>query len=46
MQIQVEHARFIVENKKADYVFPVKRNQGKLFEIIKSIKNEDFSPSY
>ncbi|HBY03701.1 MAG TPA: ISAs1 family transposase, partial [Desulfotomaculum sp.] len=24
MHTQVEHARFIVEDKKADYVFPVK----------------------
>jgi len=40
MHTQVEHARFIVEDKKADYVFPVKQNQGNLFETIKSIKNE------
>jgi predicted transposase YbfD/YdcC len=45
MHTQVEHARFIVEDKKADYVFPVKQNQGNLFETIKSIKNEDFPPS-
>ena len=45
MHTQVEHARFIVENKKADYVFPVKQSQGNLFKTIKSIKNEDFSPS-
>ncbi|NLI14520.1 MAG: ISAs1 family transposase [Peptococcaceae bacterium] len=45
MHTQVEHARFIVEDKKADYVFPVKQNQGNLFETIKSTRNEDFSPS-
>ncbi|WP_192902987.1 copper amine oxidase N-terminal domain-containing protein, partial [Pelotomaculum propionicicum] len=42
MHTQVEHARFIVEDKKADYVFPVKQNQGNLFETIKSTRNEDF----
>ncbi|HBK54209.1 MAG TPA: ISAs1 family transposase [Syntrophomonas wolfei] len=45
MHTQVEHARFLVEDKKADYVFPVKQNQGNLFETIKSTRNEDFSPS-
>ena len=45
MHTQVEHARFIVQDKKADYVFPVKQNQGNLFETIKSTRNEDFSPS-
>lgn len=45
MHTQVGHARFIVEDKKADYVFPVKQNQGNLFETIKSIKNEVFFPS-
>jgi hypothetical protein len=45
MHTQVEHARFIVEDKKADYVFPVKQNQGNLFETIRNTKDEDFSPS-
>lgn len=45
MHTQVEHARFIVEDKKADYVFPVKQNQGNLFETIRNISDEDFSPS-
>ena len=45
MHTQVEHARFLVEDKKADYVFPVKQNQGNLFETIRNIKDEDFSPS-
>jgi|GEM_PF-5236873 len=31
LYVQVEHARFIVEDKKADYVFPVKRKPGKSF---------------
>lgn len=31
MHTQVEHARFIVKDKKADYVFPVKRKPGKSF---------------
>jgi len=45
MHTQVKHARFIVEDKKADYVFPVKQNQGNLFETIRNTKDEDFSPS-
>jgi len=45
MHTQKEHARFIVENKQADYAFPVKQNQGNLFETIKNTRNEDFSPS-
>ena len=45
MHTQVEHARFIVEDKKADYVFPVKQNQGNLFETIKNTMSEDFPPS-
>ena len=45
MQTQVENARFIVEDKGADYIFPVKQNQGNLFETIRSIDEDDFSPS-
>lgn len=45
MHTQVEHARFIVEDKKADYVFPVKQNQGNLFKTIRNTRDEDFSPS-
>jgi hypothetical protein len=45
MHTQVEHARFIVEDKKADYVFPVKQNQGNLFETVCNTSDEDFSPS-
>jgi hypothetical protein len=45
MHTQVEHARFIVEDKKADYILPVKQNQGNLFETIRGTRDEDFSPS-
>ena len=45
MHTQVEHARFLVEDKKADYILPVKQNQGNLFETIKSTSDEYFSPS-
>jgi hypothetical protein len=45
MHTQVEHARFIVEDKKANYILPVKQNQGNLFETIRNTKDEDFSPS-
>ena len=45
LQTQVENARFIVEDKDADYIFPVKQNQGNLFETIRNIEEDDFSPS-
>lgn len=45
MQTQVENARFIVDDKGADYIFPVKQNQGNLFETIRNIDEDDFSPS-
>jgi hypothetical protein len=45
IQTQVKNARFIVEDKGADYIFPVKQNQGNLFETIRKIKEDDFSPS-
>ena len=45
MHTQVEHARFLVEDKKADYVLPVKQNQGNLFEAVKGAMDGDFSPS-
>lgn len=44
MHTQVEHARFLVEEKKADYIFSVKQNQGTLFETIKNTPDEDFPP--
>ncbi len=45
MHTQTEHARFLVEDKKADYILPVKQNQGNLFEAIKHTADENFSPS-
>jgi hypothetical protein len=45
MHTQVKNARFIVEEKNADYVFPVKLNQGSLFQTINTIDEESFSPS-
>ena len=45
MQTQVKNARFIVEDKGADYIFPVKQNQANLFEAIRNIDEDDFSPS-
>jgi len=45
LQTQVKNARFIVEDKEADYIFPVKQNQGNLFETIRNIEEDDFSPS-
>ncbi|MBE3586349.1 MAG: ISAs1 family transposase [Thermoanaerobacter sp.] len=45
MHTQVENARFLVEDKKADYIFSVKQNQSNLFETVRKIKDEDFSPS-
>ena len=37
LQTQVKNARFIVEDKGADYIFPVKQNQENLFETIRNI---------
>lgn len=45
IQTQVKNAQFIVKEKGADYIFPVKQNQGNLFETIRKIKEDDFSPS-
>lgn len=45
MQTQVENARFVVEEKDADYIFPVKQNQGTLFETVRNLEEGDFSPS-
>jgi hypothetical protein len=45
MHTQVEHARFLVEDKKADYIFSVKQNQETLFETVRNTRDEDFSPS-
>jgi len=44
MHAQKEHARFLVEEKGADYVFTVKGNQGNLLRDIQDLGPEDFSP--
>jgi len=41
---QREHARYLVEDKSADYLFQVKENQPKLLAAIKAIPAESFSP--
>jgi len=45
MHTQTETARFITEDKKADYVFTVKKNQPTMFEDIASLPWEAFPPS-
>ncbi len=44
MHTQRETARFIVEDKKADYLFIVKENQKNLLDDITSLNPDDFSP--
>ena len=44
MHAQTEHARYIVEEKKADYLFTVKANQPGLLADIQHLDNEDFFP--
>jgi len=44
MHTQVDHARFLVEEKKADYLFFVKENQETLLNDIKGLAEEDFPP--
>ena len=45
MHTQTESARFIVEDKKADYLFIVKDNQPTLRQDISDLKLESFPPS-
>ena len=45
MHAQVEHARFLVEEKQADYVFTVKDNQPTLLQDIQTLDDSSFSPS-
>lgn len=45
MHAQVEHARFLVEDKQADYVFTVKDNQPTLLQDIQALDDSSFSPS-
>ena len=45
MHTQRDFARFLVEEKKADYVFIVKENQPTLLDDLKTQHDGDFSPS-
>lgn len=45
MHAQKETAKYIVEKKKADYLFVVKENQPTLLEDIQTLRLGDFSPS-
>ena len=45
MHTQTESARYIVEQKKADYLFTVKDNQPTLRQDISDLKLESFPPS-
>ena len=45
MHTQKKLARFLVEEKEADYVFTAKDNQPTLLEEIKALHEGDFSPS-
>lgn len=44
MHTQVDHANFLVGEKKADYLFFVKENQETLLNDIKGLAEEDFPP--
>ena len=44
LHAQVGHARFLVEEKKADYVFTVKENQPTLPRDIQELDASSFSP--
>ncbi|WP_287195931.1 ISAs1 family transposase [Syntrophothermus sp.] len=44
MHTQIDHANFLVEEKKADYLFFVKENQETLLKDIKGLAEEDFPP--
>ena len=44
MHTQREHARFVVEDKHAHYLFQVKDNQPKLLAAVKALPEGDFSP--
>ena len=46
MHTQREHARFLVEDKGADYLFQVKENQPSLLAQLKAIPEADFSPEH
>ena len=44
MHTQQDTARYIVEEKKAHYLFTVKDNQKSLHEELKTLGDEGFSP--
>jgi hypothetical protein len=44
MQTHVKHAKYLVEEKGADYLFVVKGNQRNLLASIEAIDEDDFSP--
>lgn len=44
MHTQVEHARYLVDEKGADYVFIVKGNQKNLFEDIEDLEDSELGP--
>lgn len=46
MHAQREHARFLVEEKSADYLFGVKGNQPKLLEAIEAVPQGSFPPEH
>ena len=41
---QKEHAKYLKEEKQADYIFQIKGNQKTILEDIKAIEDGDFSP--
>jgi predicted transposase YbfD/YdcC len=45
LHTQIETARYLVEDKKADYVFTVKDNQPTLKQDIQDLGLEAFPPS-
>lgn len=45
LHVQKKHARYLKEEKKADYLFTVKANQPSLLQGIADLDDEDFSPS-
>ena len=44
LHTQIDHARYLVKEKEADYLFTVKGNQGSIKKAIESLGDEDFSP--
>jgi len=45
MHTQIEHARWLQEEKNAEYVFTVKGNQEGIKQAIEALEERDFSPS-